>query len=164
MPEIVFVGTGDAFGSGGRRNTAILLRERGQSLLLDCGPTTAAGLKQLGIDPREIDAIAISHFHGDHVAGVPFLLLDYVYETPRREPLAIYGPPTIRERVERITRAFEFGAEREAGYTLEYREFDAGKPIDAGAFRITPLDAHHAAATHPHMLRVEAGGRSLVFS
>jgi ribonuclease BN (tRNA processing enzyme) len=164
MPEIVFVGTGDAFGSGGRRNTAILLRERGKTLLLDCGPTTATGLKHLGIDPREIDAIAISHFHGDHVAGVPFLLLDYVYETPRRKPLWIYGPPTIRERVERITRAFEFSAEREAGYALHYAEFDAGKAIDADGFRLTPLDAHHAAATHPHMLRVETGGRSLVFS
>jgi len=164
MPEIVFVGTGDAFGSGGRRNSAILVRERGRTLLLDCGPTTGAGLKNLGIDPREIDAIAISHFHGDHVAGVPFLLLDYVYENPRRKPLTILGPPTIRERIERITRAFEFGAEREPGYSLHYSEFDPGKGIDVDGFRVTPLDAYHAPATHPHMLRVETGNRSIVFS
>jgi ribonuclease BN (tRNA processing enzyme) len=164
MPEIVFVGTGDAFGSGGRRNSAILVRERGRTLLLDCGPTTGAGLKQLGIDPREIDAIAISHFHGDHVAGIPFLLLDYVYQSPRRKPLSIYGPPTIRERVERITSAFEFGAERQPGYALHFGEFDLGKPIDADGFRITPLEAHHAAATHPHMIRVDTADRSLVFS
>jgi ribonuclease BN (tRNA processing enzyme) len=164
MPEIVFIGTGDAFGSGGRRNSAILVRERGRSLLLDCGPTTGAGLRQLGIDPCEIDAIAISHFHGDHVAGVPFLLLDYIYETRRRKALSIYGPPSIRERVERITGAFEFGGDREPGYALHYAEFDQGKTIDLDGFRLTPLDAHHAAATHPHMLRVETGGRSLVFS
>jgi ribonuclease BN (tRNA processing enzyme) len=164
MPEVVFVGTGDAFGSGGRRNSAILVRERGRTLLLDCGPTTGGGLRQLGIDPREIDAIAISHFHGDHVAGVPFLLLDYVYETPRRKPLEIYGPATIRERVERIARALEFTPEREPGYALHFREFDAGKTLELEGFRITPLEAHHAAATHPHMLRVDTENRSLVFS
>ena len=83
MPEVVFVGTGDAFGSGGRRNSAILVRDGCGSLLLDCGPTTLGGLKSLGIDPREIDAIAISHFHGDHAAGVPFLLIDYQFENRR---------------------------------------------------------------------------------
>jgi ribonuclease BN (tRNA processing enzyme) len=164
MPEIVFIGTGDAFGSGGRRNSAILVREAGRTLLLDCGPTTAGGLKQSGIDPREIDVIAISHFHGDHVAGIPFLLLDYVYEGRRSKPLSIWGPPTIRERVERITSALEFGAERERSYRLDYGEFALGKPFDVDGFRITPLEAHHAVSTHPHMLRVETGGRSLLFS
>ena len=86
MVEILFIGTGDAFGSGGRRNSAILVRADGRTLLLDCGPTTLAGLKQLGVDPSEIDAIAISHFHGDHAAGVPFLMLDGLYENPRRTP------------------------------------------------------------------------------
>ena len=58
MPDLLFVGTGDAFGSGGRRNSGILLRGREQTLLLDCGPTTLVGLKELGRDPREIDAVA----------------------------------------------------------------------------------------------------------
>ena len=79
MTEVQFVGTGDAFGSGGRRQSAILVRVHGHTLLLDCGATTVVGLKELGIDPREIDAVAITHFHGDHVAGLPFLLLDYVF-------------------------------------------------------------------------------------
>ena len=73
MSEIVFVGTGDAFNSGGRRNSAILVRDAGHSILLDCGPTTLGGLKELGIDPLEIDAIALSHFHGDHTGQLaPF--------------------------------------------------------------------------------------------
>ena len=97
MSEVLFVGTGDAFNSGGRRNSAILVREQGRTLLLDCGPTTLAGLSELGIDPLEIDAIALSHFHGDHIAGVPFLLLDYQYQHPRDRPLSILGPPGVAD-------------------------------------------------------------------
>src|SRR5262245_30634534 len=99
MPGVLFIGTGAAFGSGGRRNSAILVREAGRTLLLDCGPTTLSGLKQLGVDPLEIDAVALSHFHGDHIAGFPFLLLDYVYAHPRERPMAIIGPPGVESRL-----------------------------------------------------------------
>jgi ribonuclease BN (tRNA processing enzyme) len=111
MAEVVFVGTGDAFGSGGRRNSAILVRDRGKTLLLDCGPTTLGGLKTLGIDPLELDAIALSHFHGDHIAGVPFVLLDYLYEHPRKKPLELLGPPGVAERVAQLTRAYDYHME-----------------------------------------------------
>jgi ribonuclease BN (tRNA processing enzyme) len=163
MLEITFVGTGDAFGSGGRRHTAILARGASQGLLLDCGPTTMTGLKALGIDPREIDAVAVTHFHGDHIGGLPSLLLDCIYESRRRKPLSIYGPPGIRQRVEAIARCFEYPVES-AEYPLRYVEFRTGVPFEAAGFRVTPLPAHHAPVTCPHMLRVESETRSLVFS
>ncbi len=163
MVEVVFVGTGDAFGSGGRRNSAILLRERGRTLLLDCGPTTLLGLKALGIDPCEIDAIAISHFHGDHAAGVPFLLIDHLYQNQRTTPLEVHGPVGIRERVETMTRMFGYDTETERGYELSYSEFRAGGQEAAG-FTITPLEAYHHPATCPHMLRVESDDRAILFS
>ena len=162
MPEVLFIGTGDAFGSGGRRNSAILLRDYGRTLLLDCGPTTLVGLKALGIDPLEIDAIAVSHFHGDHAAGVPFLLLDYRYGTPRSRPLQILGPPGIQERVELITRAYCY--DDESPYALRFGEFVVGSALQLDGFKITPFAAYHHPETRPHMLRVETGGRSVFFS
>ncbi len=164
MLEIVFVGTGDAFGSGGRRNSAILVRDGETTLLLDCGPTTLLGLKDLGVDPREIDAIAISHFHGDHTSGVPFILLDYLFANPRSEPLEILGPPGIRERVEQMTEVFGYRTEVEREYALRYREFDAGTEMETGSFGIKPMPAFHHPETSPHMLRVEAGERAILFS
>ena len=164
MPEIVFVGTGDAFNSGGRRNSAILVRDAGRSILLDCGPTTLGGLKLLGIDPLEIDAIALSHFHGDHVAGVPFLLLDYLYQHPREKPLEILGPPGVEACVDGLTRAYGYHLERERSYALRFLEFVVDQPASVAGFRVTPMPAVHQEHTCPHMVRVDTERRSLVFS
>ncbi len=164
MAELVFVGTGDAFGSGGRRNSAILVRDRGRSILLDCGPTTLGGLKSLGIDPLELDAIALSHFHGDHIAGVPFVLLDYLYEHPRKTPFEILGPPGVEQRMIELTQAYDYNMEHPRGYALRFAEFSHDKPLDVAGFRVTPLPALHQEHTRPHMLRVDASNRSLVFS
>ena len=164
MLEITFVGTGDAFGSGGRRNTSILVRGTEGVLLLDCGPTTPNGLRQLGIDPREIDAIAISHFHGDHVAGVPFLLLDYRYERIREKPLQIIGPEGIEERIDAMTRNFAFDFSDERSYALGFTEYQAGKMLPAAGFELLPMPAVHQLDTRPHMFRVQDDSRALVFS
>lgn len=165
MAELQFIGTGDAFGSGGRRNSAILLRESGTSVLLDCGPTTHTGLQALGIDPVEIDAIAISHFHGDHVAGVPFLLLDYLYVHRRRRPLTILGPPGIQARIDGLTGLYEYRGEIERRYELRYRELSSPNPLEIGAnLTLTPLPAHHHSSTRPHMLRVETPNRQILYS
>jgi ribonuclease BN (tRNA processing enzyme) len=164
MADIVFVGTGDAFGSGGRRNSAILVRDAGRTLLLDCGPTTIGGLKELGIDPLEIDAVALSHFHGDHIAGLPFVLLDYVYQHPRQKPFEILGPPGVAEQLALLTKAYHYDHERAASYPLRLVEFSVDKPIDVAGFRVTPMPAVHQEHTCPHMLRVDTRNRSLVFS
>lgn len=163
MLEVVFVGTGDAFGSGGRRQTAILVRDGRGTLLLDCGPGTLTGLKALGIDPLEIDAIALSHFHGDHIGGVPFLMLDYQYEHARERPLTIFGPPGVEDRLDRVNQAFNYPDDGRA-YELRYREFSIGSCVELGPFRVTPEPAHHHPETIPHMLRVETADRSLFFT
>jgi ribonuclease BN (tRNA processing enzyme) len=164
VPEIVFVGTGDAFGSGGRRNSAILVRENGQTLLLDCGPTTLGGLRTLGIDPLEIDAVAISHYHGDHIGGLPFLLLDYLYEDRRHKPLHVLGPPDIESRLAQVVSAFEYEPERERTYELHFSRFAPGRAIPAAGFAVEPLPAFHHPNTRPHMLRVIAGGQQIFFT
>ncbi len=164
MLEITFVGTGDAFGSGGRRNTSILVRGPEGVLLLDCGPTTPHGLHQLGIDPCEIDAIAISHFHGDHVAGVPFLLLAFQFELVRKKPLQILGPASIAQRIRDMTSIFAYEAPQERRYALDFTEYRAGEPLQAAGFQITPMPALHHPHTHPHMLRIQNDTRALVFS
>jgi ribonuclease BN (tRNA processing enzyme) len=164
MLEVQFIGTGDAFCSGGRRNSAILLRDGGRTLLLDCGPTTLLGLKALGIDPREIDAIAISHFHGDHAGGIPFLLLDYLFQSARTRPLEIIGPPGIEEVTHRGSATFHFDTEIKHAYELSFRELDCGTKIESAGFEILPIPATHHPETRPHMLRVATDSRAVFFS
>src|SRR5690606_14625302 len=95
MSEVVFVGTSDAFGAGGRRQSAIFARGERGGMLLDCGATTNTGLAQLGIPRDEVDVILISHFHGDHFGGIPAFLYAALYSDRRRHPLDIVGPPEI---------------------------------------------------------------------
>ena len=89
MNEIVFVGTSDAFGAGGRRQSAIFVRDAAGGVLLDCGATTGSGLDALSIPRDAIDTILVSHFHGDHFGGIPLLLLAALYEDERRHPLRV---------------------------------------------------------------------------
>ena len=86
MSELVFIGTSDAFGAGGRRQSAMVLRSPAGGAIIDCGMTTGAGLEDLEIERDEIDAILISHFHGDHFAGLPLLLMACQYEDARTRP------------------------------------------------------------------------------
>jgi ribonuclease BN (tRNA processing enzyme) len=162
--EVLFVGTGDAFGSGGRRNSAIVVRANGSTLLLDCGPTTLGGLKQLGVNPREVDAIAISHFHGDHTAGVPFLMLDELYENPRKGPLTVLGPPGIESRITSLCRDYSYSADEERPYNVRFEEFSNTTEREVAGFRIRTHPAHHHPETLPHMFGVGAGNVSLFFT
>ena len=88
--RIRFVGSGDAFGSGGRWQTCIHLSAGGQVLLVDCGATSLVALKAQGMDPSAVGAVAVTHLHGDHFGGLPFLILDGQFSR-RSEPLLIAG-------------------------------------------------------------------------
>ena len=97
---VTFAGCGDAFGSGGRFQACIHLRPgAGQPpVLLDCGATSLTALRQAGLDPGEIRAVFVSHLHGDHFGGLPFLILDGQFSR-RTTPLDIVGPPGTEQRL-----------------------------------------------------------------
>lgn len=94
-----FLGTGGAL-SNGRFWTSILVNER---ILLDAAPTSPLSLIKLNKDIRNITHIFITHFHGDHTMGLPFLLLDYAFRYKRNRPLLIIGPSDIEEHTKSIT-------------------------------------------------------------
>ncbi|HXQ47140.1 MAG TPA: MBL fold metallo-hydrolase, partial [Caulobacteraceae bacterium] len=102
--RLQFVGSGDAFGSGGRFNTCFRVERPGGDYLIDCGATSMVALRQLGIDPNTIRTIFISHLHGDHFGGLPFFVLDAQFYSRRTEALTIVGPPGLAER---LTQAME---------------------------------------------------------
>jgi len=165
VSRLAFVGTSDAFGAGGRRQAAIFLETPGGGLLLDCAPTTGSGLSALDIPRDAVDAIAVTHFHADHFAGIPQLLIAAEYEDHRRKPLSIAGPPGVEERVRRAAAGIGMPLEDHAlGYPLRFREFAPGQPVDLGIARVDAFATYHQPASLPHGLRVQVGARRIVYT
>jgi ribonuclease BN (tRNA processing enzyme) len=104
--RLTVVGSGDAFGSGGRFNTCFWLETAKGTLLVDFGASSLVALKAHGLDPDRIDGIVLSHLHGDHFGGLPFLLLDAQFLAKRERPLLIAGPPGTRARLDALLEVF----------------------------------------------------------
>lgn len=165
MSEIVFVGTSDAFGAGGRRQAAILVRGPSGAVLLDCGATTNSGLSALGIARQELDAVVVSHFHADHFGGIPLLLLACLYEDGRRRPLRIAGPPGVEARVRAAAAVLGHGLEeRSWTFPLLFQELRAGERAEVGPARVQAFETRHQADSAPHGFRVETGRGSVAYS
>jgi ribonuclease BN (tRNA processing enzyme) len=165
MSEVVFIGTSDAFGAGGRRQSAILLRSRSGTTLLDCGATTGSGLDAMGISRDEIETILVSHFHGDHFGGVPLLLLAALYEDQRKHPLRIAGPPGIERRVRELAFAMGYDMQgRDWSFDIQFEELPAGHELELGPARVRSFETHHSPDAIPHGLIVETGAERIAYS
>jgi ribonuclease BN (tRNA processing enzyme) len=163
--EIVFVGTSDAFGAGGRRQSAIFLRGSYGGLLLDCGATTGSGLDALSIPRDEVDTILVSHFHGDHFGGIPLLLLAALYEDERRHPLRVIGPPGTEQRVRELAAAMGHTLEgRNFGFRLEFGELTPGRPLELESLRVEAFATHHSPDSCPHGFLLQNGDTRIAYS
>jgi ribonuclease BN (tRNA processing enzyme) len=164
--QLQFVGCGDAFGSGGRFNTCFHVTAGPTNFLIDCGATAVVGLKRYGIDADAIDFILITHFHGDHFGGLPFLLLEAQVVTKRSRPLTLAGPPGIRERyVQAMATAFPSSPQFPAAFKLDFVELQAGTPTIVHDIEITPQAVVHTEAAGPCFgYRMQIGETILAYS
>lgn len=162
--ELTFAGSGDAFGSGGRFQTCLHLRHPDGCLLLDCGASSLVALRRLGLDPGQVDAVAVSHLHGDHFGGLPFLILDGQFSR-RTRPLAVAGPPGIAARVAAAMEAFFPGSTAVARrFPVEYVELAPRTPAVIGPVTVTGFPVVHPSGAPAYALRVAAGGRVVAYS
>ena len=119
--HLQFVGCGDAFGSGGRLATCFHVVGAGANFLIDCGASSLIGLNRLGIARETIDAILVTHFHGDHFGGLPYFVLD-AHFGKRGRPLVVAGPPGIDSWLVRaMEAAFEHFSKITLGFELRER-------------------------------------------
>jgi ribonuclease BN (tRNA processing enzyme) len=100
--SITFLGSGDAFHSGGRRSSSYLVQVRGIAIVIDCGPTTPYALRACGTAPGGVHALLQTHFHGDHVLGLPMLILHQQYLGGPPGGLAVFGPAGLEELVMQV--------------------------------------------------------------
>ena len=163
--QLQFVGCGDAFGSGGRQNTCFHVTGDTVNFLIDCGATSLPALKRLGIARNDIDLILITHFHGDHFAGLPFFLLDAQFSR-RTRPLVIAGREGIETRLAQVMEAlFEHSSKTQQKFDLSVAALRPEETRSFGPVRITPYPVVHGASGGPFLgLRVEAEGRVIAYS
>jgi ribonuclease BN (tRNA processing enzyme) len=164
MAQITFLGSGDAFAGGGRFNACLHLNGGEEPMLLDCGATGLVALKRAGIDPASIGWVALSHLHGDHFAGLPWMILDGQF-AKRTRPLVIAGPPSTRDRLGQAFEALYPGASgTERSFETRVLELAERVPCEVGPARITPYEVRHGSGAPAYALRVEYGGKVIAYS
>jgi ribonuclease BN (tRNA processing enzyme) len=163
--QVRFVGCGDAFGSGGRFNTCFHVSSENVNFLIDCGASSLPALKQQDIARDDIDLVLITHFHGDHFAGLPFLLLDAQF-TRRTRPLVIAGPDGIETRLTQAMEVmFEHSSKTRQRFDLSVVALKPGETRAFGAVNVTPFPVVHGASGGPFLAyRIEAEGRVVAYS
>ncbi|MEP7216828.1 MAG: MBL fold metallo-hydrolase [Anaerolineaceae bacterium] len=136
--DLRFVGTGNAFAPGGLCWNGFLANDR---YLFETPPQTLISLNKLGVNANDLEAIILSHHHGDHFLGLPFLLLHWKYEG-RTTPVRIVGPPGTEQLTRDIGNRVYPGL-FDITYDIEWVVAEPGKKIRIGALELEPVAVKH---------------------
>jgi len=163
--RVTIIGSGDAFGSGGRFNTCFHLAAGEQRYLIDCGASSHVALRVRGIDPNTIDAIILSHLHGDHFGGIPFLMLEAQFLGRRERPLLFAGPPGTSERINAALEVFFAGSSRTKWrFPWSVTEIPVGAPTDILGLNVVSAEVIHFSGAPSTALRISDGKKTLAYS
>ncbi len=163
--KLTIVGCGDAFGSGGRANTCFWLETAKATLVVDFGASALPALKALKLDPNRIDAVVLSHLHGDHFGGLPFLLLDAQFLSRRDKPLLIAGPPGTRARLDALLEVFfpkSTGSKWKFAWSVA--EITPGIPDEVLGHAIVTAEVVHQSGAPSTALRLSDGAKTFAYS
>lgn len=163
------LGSGDPVASGGRLQSGTLVDDGQGLFLLDCGATVVAALAGSGVDPAAVELVLVSHLHGDHIAGLPFLLLARWFAARRGEAageLTVAGPTGTEPRLAAMLELFGYTplAELRAAAPVRFVALEAGRETALGPRAVTAFDVVHFPDTEPTALRVATAGRVIAYS
>ena len=156
MLEVCLLGTSGMMPLPGRWLTALMTRLNGSSLLIDCGEGTQVAIREKGWSFHDIDVICFTHYHGDHISGLPGLLLS-MGNAERKEPLTLIGPKGL----ERVVSALRVIAP-ELPFELNFTELTENvQQIKAGGYCIEAFRVNHNVTCYGYTLSVRRSGRFL---
>ena len=167
--DLLFIGSGNAFAPA-RCWSGFLLNGR---YLFDAPPSALYALKTGAANLDALDVILISHFHGDHFLGLPFLLLEYAYPgsagsrvTRRTRELTIIGPPGVDQKVQALMDLAYPNLLGKLRFPIKYVELTPDRRADVAGLHVEAEGMNHAVGTLPLCLgyRVEAGGRRVAYT
>ena len=154
MLDVCLVGTGGMMPLPRRWLTALMTRYNGSSLLIDCGEGTQVAIKEKGWSFKPIDVICFTHFHGDHISGLPGLLLT-MGNADRTEPLTLVGPRGL----ERVVNALRVIAP-ELPFEIKFIELTAPEQIlELNGYKITAFRVNHNVVCYGYTLEILRQGK-----
>lgn len=163
--RLTVIGSGDAFGSGGRLQTSFHVRDTSGCFLVDCGASTLIGMHRENLDPCDVDTIFISHLHGDHFAGLVWWKIHAHHTVRRSQKLTLVGPVGLEKRLHDACEAlFPGSGELPPRFEMAFVEFEAETPIEVNGTRLTAFAGKHPSGALSACLRLERGGKTLSYS
>lgn len=154
MLDICLLGTGGMMPLPYRWLTSLMARYNGKSILIDCGEGTQIAMKEKGWSPKPIDIICFTHYHADHISGLPGMLLT-MGNAERTEPLILVGPKGLA----RVVTALRVIAP-ELPFEIQYKELsEPEEKLEFDGFRIEAFRVNHNVICYGYNIVVERGGK-----
>ena len=154
MLDVCLLGTGGMMPLPRRWLTALMMRFNGSSLLIDCGEGTQVAVKEKGWSFKPIDVICFTHYHGDHISGLPGLLLT-MGNADRKEPLTLIGPKGL----ERVVSALCVIAP-ELPFPIIYKEIEgAEQTFELNGYRLKAFRVNHNVLCYGYTMEIDRAGK-----
>lgn len=154
MLDVCLLGSGGMMPLPYRWLTSLMTRFNGSSLLIDCGEGTQIAIKEKGWSFKPIDVICFTHYHGDHISGLPGLLLT-MGNADRKEPLTLIGP----KRLERVVSALRVIAP-ELPFPIIYKEIEgAEQTFELNGYRLKAFRVNHNVLCYGYTMEIDRAGK-----
>jgi ribonuclease BN (tRNA processing enzyme) len=159
------LGCGDAFGSGGRFNTCFHVEASNTRFLIDCGASALIAMRRFEVDPNGVETVFLTHLHGDHFGGLPFLILDAQLVSRRARPLTIAGPRGLRQRLPALMEAmFPSSSNVERRFPLHLVEIGPEVPTEVNGIKVTAFPVEHPSGSPSYALRLNCEDKVICYT
>ncbi|MCT4597338.1 MAG: ribonuclease Z [Vallitalea sp.] len=157
MLDVCLLGTGGMMPLPNRWLTSLMLRHNGSNMLIDCGEGTQISIRQQGWSFKPIDIICFTHYHGDHIGGLPGLLLT-IGNSDRRKPITLIGPKGL-ERVVRGLRVIAPELPFELKFIELTKEYSS---IEVEGYEIEAYKLNHNVTCYGYNINIKRQGKFLI--
>lgn len=164
--KLKFLGSGDAFGSGGRLNTCFFVDRGSDSFLVDCGATALVSIRRFGVDPNRISTIFVSHLHADHFGGVPTFVIDAQLISRRDRPLHVIGPAGVKARLDTMMEMAYAGSTKIVRkFEVHVTELKPDETAEVDGVQVRGYPGQHpSGGDYSFALRLNVDGKTLAYS
>lgn len=163
--KVQFLGSGDAFGSGGRLQSCILVENTERQFLVDCGASAMISLSKYGIDPEKISMIIVSNLHGDHFGGIPYFIIDAQLNRKRTRSLTLIGPTGLKKRFDQVMEAaFPGFLKSKLSFELVKVELNPADHFVISGISISTFQAVHGESDTHLIYRIESQGKVFTYT
>lgn len=154
MLDICLLGCGGMMPLPKRHLTSLTVRYNGRTTLIDCGEGTQVAMKRAGLSPAPIDTICFTHYHADHISGLPGLLLD-MGNADRTEPVLMIGPKGLKHTVQSLCVIAP-----QLPFEIRYHELsEMEETFDLGGLRMKAFRVNHNVICYGYTFELDRAGR-----